>query len=282
VSGLAGLLRAPEGTVVCGMLEKVKREFPEAQFENATELLQEARSVKGEEEVAFIERAAGILDRVVEAFLPKLGPGVFEHEVVAAIWYAIISNGGDYPSMTHWGAGRGVPWASRIAPHRQLQPGDMINTELEAKYGGYIAQTVQAACLGKIRPELKRAFEASVEIFEELVKFMKPGVTFREVVAFYQKLVRDSGHRPKGMLLHGRGLGEDRPQITGETDPEHSSAQYTMHLDLPLVAGNVFVLKPGAMPGGEPDSIRCGDTVVTTAGGARRLGKRKFSFPEIL
>jgi Xaa-Pro aminopeptidase len=265
------------------MLEKAKEELPKAKFVNATELLQDVRSVKGPEEVAWMERAAEILDRIVEAILAKAKPGVMENDMVAAIWQTIIANGGDYPSMTHWGAGAGVPWACRIAPHRPLQPGDMINTELEAKYGGYIAQTVQAACLGKIAPELKRAFAASVEVFEELVKFMKPGVSFREVVALYQKLVRQSGHTPKGMLLHGRGIGEDRPQVTGAVEGEiYRTATYTQHLDLPLIEGNVFVLKPGAMPGDAPDSIRCGDTVVITKDGARRLGKRRFSFPEIL
>ena len=283
VSGLSGLLRAPEGTVVTGMLDKVRRAFPKASFENATELLQEARFVKGAEEVAWIERAAEILDRVVAAIITKARPGVMENDMVATIWQMIIANGGDYPSMTHWGAGAGVPWACRIAPHRPLQAGDMINTELEAKYGGYIAQTVQAACLGKIPDELSRAFDVSVKVFDELVKFMKPGVSFRQIVMFYQKLVRDAGHIPKGMLLHGRGIGEDRPQITGEVEGDmYTSATYTQHLDLPLVEGNVFVLKPGAMPGDAPDSIRCGDTVVIEKSGARRLGKRKFTFPEII
>jgi Xaa-Pro dipeptidase len=281
ISGLSGLLRAPEGTVVVGMFDKIQKAFPNARFESATELLQEARSIKGAEEVSFIERSAEILDRVVEALLAKARPGVMENEIVATIWYTIIANGGDYPSMTHWGAGGDVPWASRIAPHRKLQAGDMINTELEAKYGGYIAQTIQAACLGKIKPELTRAFEVSVAIFDELMKFMKPGMTFREVIAFYQRLVRESGHVPKGMLLHGRGLGEDRPQVTGEADVAHSGGIYTMHLDVPLAEGNVFVLKPGAMPSDAPDSIRCGDTVAMAAHGARRLGKRRFSLPEI-
>jgi Xaa-Pro aminopeptidase len=279
---VSGLLRAPEGTVVSGMLEKLNAAFPGARFENATELLQDARSVKGPEEVAWIESAAEILDKVVAAILAKAKPGVMENEMVATIWQTIIANSGDYPSMTHWGAGAGVPWACRIAPHRPLQAGDMINTELEAKYGGYIAQTVQAACLGKIPPELKRAFDASVKVFDELVQFMRPGITFREVVTAYRKLVRESGHMPKGMLLHGRGIGEDRPQITGEIDGDlYNSPTYTRHLNLPLVEGNVFVLKPGAMPGDAPDSIRCGDTVVIEKSGARRLGKRRFSFPEI-
>jgi Xaa-Pro dipeptidase len=283
VAGLSGLLRAPEGTVVSGIIERLKTTLPKVQFENATELLQDARSVKGPEEIAWMERAAEILDKVVEAILARAKPGVLENEVVATIWHTIIANGGDYPSMTHWGAGVDVPWASRIAPHRPLQAGDMINTELEAKYGGYIAQTVQAACLGRIRKELRSAFDASVKVFDELVKFMKPGVTFREVVTYYRKLVQESGHIPKGMLLHGRGIGEDRPQITGEVEGDiYNSATYTKHLNLPLVEGNVFVLKPGAMPAQAPDSIRCGDTVVITKQGARRLGKRQFTFPELL
>lgn len=282
ISGLSGLLRAPEGIVVAGILEKVRRAFPAARFDNATELLQEARAVKGAEEIAWIERAAEILDRVVAAILAKAKPGVMETEMVATIWHTIIANGGDYPSMTHWGAGTEVPWACRIAPHRALQAGDMINTELEAKYGGYIAQTVQAASLGKIPTELKQAFEVSVRVFDELIECMRPGVSFREIVLLYQKLVRDSGHTPKGMLLHGRGIGEDRPQVTGEMDGDiYNSPTYTKHLDLPLVDGNVFVLKPGAMPDDAPDSIRCGDTVVIEKHGARRLGKRAFRFPEL-
>lgn len=282
VSGLSGLLRAPEGTVVWGIFEKIRKAFPHASFENATELLQDGRSVKSAEEVAWIERAAEILDRVVEAILEEARPGVMENQMVATIWYTIISHGGDYPSMTHWGAGKEVPWACRIAPHRPLEAGDMINTEIEAKYGGYIAQTVQAACLGERPRELVQAFEASCQIFDELLKVIKPGVTYREVVASYQKMVREAGCIPKGMLLHGRGLGEDRPQVTGEADLEtYGRPQYTKHLDYPVEEGNVFVLKPGAMPGDTPDTIRCGDTVVVTTGGARRLGKRRFAFPSL-
>jgi hypothetical protein len=35
------------------------------------------------------------------------------------------------------------------------------------------------------------------------------------------------------------------------------------------------------MPADAPDSIRCGDTVVIGKEGAHRLGKRKFTFPEL-
>jgi Xaa-Pro aminopeptidase len=76
--GVSGLLRAPEGTVVSGMLDSVRRAFPKAKFENASELLQDARSIKGPAEVAWMERAAEILDQVVAAILAKARPGVME------------------------------------------------------------------------------------------------------------------------------------------------------------------------------------------------------------
>jgi Xaa-Pro aminopeptidase len=282
VCGLKGLLRAPEGTVCWGIFERVKSALPNASFESATELLQDARSVKSAEEIVCIERAAEILDAVVSAVMNKARPGVMENEVVATIWHTIIAHGGDYPSMTHWGAGKGVPWACRIAPHRPLEAGDIFNMELEAKYGGYIAQTVQAGCLGERPKNLVRAFEVSCRIFDSLLKIMKPGTTYRSVLTEYQKMVRDAGLIPRGMLLHGRGLGEDRPQITGEMDQEaYGRPQYTMHLDCQVEEGNVLVLKPAAMSEDAPDTIRCGDTVAVEKAGARRLGKRCFEFPAL-
>lgn len=282
VCGLKGLLRAPEGTVYWGIFEKVRSALPQASFESATELMQDARSVKSGEEIARIEKAAEILDAAVSAVMDKARAGVMENELVATIWYTIIANGGDYPSMTHWGAGKGVPWASRIAPHRPLQAGDLFNMELEAKYGGYIAQTVQAGCLGERPKELVRAFEVSCQIFDALLSVVKPGITYRTVLSEYQKMVRDAGLIPKGMLMHGRGLGEDRPQITGEMDQEvYGRPQYTMHLDCVVEEGNVMVLKPAAMTEDAPDTIRCGDTVVVETAGARRLGKRPFTFPAL-
>lgn len=279
VSGLAGMARAPEGVIPWGILDKLYRALPQARFENATELLQDARSVKGPEEVEFIRHSCRILEAVVAAVRREARAGVRENQVMAVIWREIIAGGGDYPSMTHWGAGAGeVPWGTRIAPHRPLQQGDMINLELEAKTGGYIAQTVQTLRLGKFPEEHKYCFRVSCDLFESLIHFMRPGVTFKGVLDLYQREVGKSNLAPKGMLLHGRGLGEDRPLIAGESG---IGATHGRHLDLPLVENNVFILKPGAMPPEAADTIRCGDMVVITKTGAERLGRIPFELHEL-
>ncbi|HEY4134584.1 MAG TPA: M24 family metallopeptidase [Alphaproteobacteria bacterium] len=280
ISGLSGLARAPEGVIPSGILDKLYAALPDARFETATELMQDARSVKGPEEVEFVRRSCGLLADAMVAVRREARVGVRENVVMAAIWQAIIAGGGDYPSMTHWGAGDGeVPWGTRIAPHRPLQAGDMINLELEAKTGGYIAQTAQALRLGAFSNSHRHSFEVSRDLFGTLTDFMRPGVTFREVVALYQSEVKKSGLVAKGMLLHGRGLGEDRPLISGESDVRGTSQ--SKHLDLPLQENNVFILKPGAMPPDAADSIRCGDMVVITKTGAERLGRMPFELHEL-
>ena len=45
-----------------------------------------------------------------------------ENEMVATIWQTIIANGGDYPSMTHWGAGAGVPGLAASRPIGHFKP----------------------------------------------------------------------------------------------------------------------------------------------------------------
>jgi Xaa-Pro aminopeptidase len=164
-----------------------------------------------------------------------------------------------------------VPWAQRVFTTRQLKPGDLINTEVEGKYGGYIAQALQPICLGPAPEELENIYAATKVIFDKMLRFVKPGVTFGEVVEFYQDEVEAAGYEPDGALMHGRGLGEDAPMLYGARRdfPEKNQR---------LKEGHVFILKPAAKKGFMRDSIRAGDTVAIEAHGARRLGKRDLRF----
>ncbi|HVA26375.1 MAG TPA: M24 family metallopeptidase, partial [Chloroflexota bacterium] len=135
VSGLEGLVRAPEGVVVWGMFENLRRQLPDATFLDATQALQEARAVKSPEEVAFVRRAAALAEAAVGRMLEMARPGVAERQVYAAMMESMIAGGGEMPSMILWAAGRQPPWPHRMLTDRILQKGDVINNEVEAKLG---------------------------------------------------------------------------------------------------------------------------------------------------
>lgn len=272
IVGIEGLVRAPEGIVSWAIYEKLRTTLPQVRFENATGLMQEARSVKSAEEIAFIERAAEIIGLAIEALVREVRPGVPESHLVAEMVKEIVKQGGEPITMLLFGAGGPeVPWAQRVVTARPLKIGDLINTEVEAKYGGYIAQALQPISLGPRPKELEKIFDTTKVIFEKMLKVLNPGTTFGEVVAFYQDQVRSAGYEPDAALMHGRGLGEDAPMLWGaRRDFPESQAS--------LKAGHVFIFKPAARKGEMRDFIRAGDTIVIERSGARRLGKRELTF----
>jgi Xaa-Pro dipeptidase len=272
VIGLSGLVRAPEGVVPWGTFEKIRASLPNVKFENATDLMQEVRSIKSLEEIAFIERAADIIGHANEVLIAHAKPGVGEHELVAEMLCEIVRRGGEPITMMLFGSGGPeIPWAQRVFTTRKLKPGDLINTEVEAKYAGYIAQALQPISLGPKPKDLEKIFDATKAIFDRMLAFLKPGVTFGAVIRFYQEDVRAAGYEPDGALMHGRGLGEDAPMLWGARRdfPEK---------DARLEQGHVFILKPACKRGFMRDSIRAGDTVAIENNGARRLGKRALEF----
>ena len=272
IVGIEGLVRAPEGIVSWAIYEKLRTTLPQVRFENATGLMQEARSVKSAEEIAFIERAAEIIGLAIEALVREVRPGVPESHLVAEMVKEIVKQGGEPITMLLFGAGGPeVPWAQRVVTARPLKIGDLINTEVEAKYGGYIAQALQSISLGPRPKELEKIFDTTKVIFEKMLKVLNPGTTFGEVVAFYQDQVRSAGYEPDAALMHGRGLGEDAPMLWGaRRDFPESQAS--------LKVGHVFIFKPAARKGEMRDFIRAGDTIVIERSGARRLGKRELTF----
>ncbi len=275
VIGLAGLVRAPEGIVPWGTFEKIRAALPTVKFENATDLMQQVRSVKSAEEVAFIEKAAEIIGKAIDVLIEHVKVGVRENELIAEMLREIVYQGGEPITMMLFGTGGPeVPWAQRVFTTRELKAGDLINTEVEGKYAGYIAQALQPISLGPKPQQLEKIFAATKIIFDRMLKILKPGVTFGEVVQFYQDEVQAAGYEPDGALMHGRGLGEDAPMLWGaRRDFPEKEAK--------LKEGHVFILKPACKEGFMRDSIRAGDTVAIEANGARRLGKRELTFVSV-
>jgi Xaa-Pro aminopeptidase len=94
---------------------------------------------------------------------------------------------------------------------------------------------------------------------------MKAGVTYGEMIQAAKKVNR----RPNAsgaLTVHGRGLGDDGPLITNQSNPDVAGTA--------IPANTVFVIKPGITYNGKSDVGHVGDTVVVTANGCERLGTR--------
>lgn len=273
IIGLSGLIRAPEGVVAWGMVERLKAAFPHAEFVSATEAVLETRAVKSAEEIGFIQEAERLAELAAEAMLAIAREGVPENVLYAELVRVMLANGGELPTMIYWGAG---PWpaSEHLVPStRRLEKGDVLSNEIEAKYGGYIAQVAAPAVVGPIPRERHAMFEAALRIFHQLSTQIRPGVPLAEIGHAYQAMVQEAGFKPMSWPFHGRGLGDDHPAM-----PNAAAAQEAVFAE-----NHVIILKPGvALPNDAQDAgERAGDTVVITRDGCRRLGQRPLRVSEI-
>jgi len=272
IADLAGLFRAPEGIIPYSSVKAIQNTFPRAKLINATEMMQEIRAVKSAEEVSLLERSAAIIEKVIETMVQTARPGVSEKELYGAMVHAMLSNGGELPTLFFLSAGPDISNSSFVPTDYVIQNGDRIINEIEAKYAGYAAQAVSPVVIGKANQDYEEMIKISRDCFEAILDEMKPGVTFGSLFDTYRESVEQRG---KGKylwnhpMMHARGLGDDGPALLGNQDLERFSK-------MKLESGMVFILKPQVRTAQGKGRASIGDTVVVTEDGARRLGKREL------
>jgi Xaa-Pro aminopeptidase len=269
VAGLAGLTRSPDGIVAHGTLAGLQARFPEAAFHDATDLMLRVRARKGPEEIAFLERSIGLVELGIRAMAETARPGVAECEVYAAVWHAMVGNGGEFPSLLFLSAGPHLAGSAFVPTTRPLALGDVILNEIEIKYGGYGAQANQPMFIGEPTPRQRDLYATGQRAFAAVLAEMAPGVTMGHLMDTYVAAVQETPFHWRFPLMHARGLGDDIPILVGGDDLER-------YRGTALEPGMVFVLKPHVQDPETGGSLTIGDTVCVTEQGARRLGQRSM------
>src|SRR4030095_9109119 len=113
----------------------IKDTLPQAKIVNATEMMQEIRSVKSAEEVSLLERSAGIVEKTIEAMVENADPGVSEKELYGAMVHAMLANGGELPTLFFLSAGPGISNSSFVPTDYPIQKGGLLIDELVPKHG---------------------------------------------------------------------------------------------------------------------------------------------------
>jgi Xaa-Pro dipeptidase len=261
--------RTAEGEVNWRSVEILKQSFPSATFVSASKILGEARWIKSDEEIEFIRKGTAIAEVTLDAIRDHAKVGVRERHVFAQMMFANADAGGSFTPMFGWASGKlGNAYHRLEQPSfRSFEHGDVLNIEIEGRWGGYIAQIDQTAVFAKPTSETLDAVKLSYEAFDRVFEAMKPGVTMRELIA--AGTIKGMGGRAvTGLGMHGRGTGDDGPLLVAAR-PEPDEV-----LDLPVDEGCSFVIKPSTILDGRGDYCKWGDSVAVTKTGAVRLGTR--------
>ncbi|MCO5972632.1 M24 family metallopeptidase [Actinoallomurus soli] len=272
ITGLAGNTRSPEGVTSFGIVDGLRRNFPDAEFVDATLVMERARFVKSDEELSFMRAADALVERALAVMHREAGPGVPENVVYARMLASMVEGGGEIPTMILWSAGRPQPPSNQHMPSRRvLRAGDMVCTEAEARWGGYIAQIAQPMFVGRAPEEYKRMFSLQQEALAACYESLRPGNTVGDIVDVAARFSTDD-HECR-LIMHARGLGDDSPMaVLGHTRND-------LMRNWPIEENSTFIVKPMVRTRDRRKYIYWGDTVVTGRDGALRLGRRA---PELM
>jgi Xaa-Pro aminopeptidase len=146
-----------------------------AKFEDVTDLVDEIKAVKSDEEIDFIKGTCRLEDKLWDYALTLIKPGVTTSYIRRALISKNSELGAEYANIAVGAAPAGTP-AIIMLPDRILQAGDQFVALIETDGpGGYWGELTRTACLGKVSPELELQFELAKQAQKLTVDLLKPG-----------------------------------------------------------------------------------------------------------
>lgn len=217
------------------LMDLVRRSLPGARIVSATSLLDNARMVKSDWELARMRRSAKVCAAGWEAFVAALEPGLPEYRIVSAV-EAEIKRLGAEDNFMLIASGKDEVRGMTPPGDRLLGDGDMVRTELTPQMDGYWLQICRSAVVGKASDAQKRSFDLFNEAVEAGMSVVRPGITAHEVAVAQNDVFRKQGYgeyctsqytRVRG---HGHGLHLDEtPIIEGNETVLPENAVFIIH-----------------------------------------------------
>src|ERR1044071_5435557 len=217
--------RAFHGVINHTSYAEVLRRLPKARFENGTEAVGHARYVKSAEQIACLRRGAAIAAAGIEKMIELARPGMDEGVLYARVMRRMVELGSEYYPMAFYSGphpGRRLPRFEDPTEGRFLQHGFRINNEVDAVFGGLIAQEQQPILLGRIPDPWKPAIDLQRDLYVAALEQLRPGKPFGEFMDFVNGFGEKRGLKSL-MLMHGRGYGDDGPLRSEEHTSELQS-----------------------------------------------------------
>ena len=202
----------------------LRAELPNARFEDAGVLVNWVRAVKSDAEIALMQQAARIAERVMQTAIDAIGVGVPPCDVAAAIQAAGARGtedyGGDYPAIVPLmptGVGTSCPHITWLDEPFAAETGTTI--EIAGVRRRYHVPMTRTVYLGTPPEKMRHAAEVVVEGIAAALAAAKPGALARDVHAAWTQ------HHRAARPLQGFALRLlDRPELSARLGRAHHLA----------------------------------------------------------
>src|SRR6056297_3139491 len=193
--------------------------LPEADFLDASGLVNWQRLVKSGEEIAFIRKAARITEKVIQTAIDKAAPGLRKNDLVAEIFHASITGvddiWGDYPAIVPLTPSGLDATAAHLTWNGQpMREGEATFFELSGCYRRYHAPLCRTVFLGTPPQAVLDAEKAQLEGIEAGDEAARAGNRTCDIANAFLDVLKKYGITREGRM--GYPIGLSYPPDWGE------------------------------------------------------------------
>jgi len=231
----------------------------------------QARLVKSEEELRWLELAADLTDLAVTALAEGAKPGLDERALSALVQAPYLPYGAT--NFIHYFQAASMDAPDAAVPRqypsaRKLATGDALSTELSVDYWGYTGQVLRTFFIGREPNALYRDLHAVADaVLDDIMALIRPGVHVRDLVAASRK-IEDAGYTIIDDLIHGYGGGYLPPVLGSASRPAAGAMP-----DMTLKSGMALVIQPNVVTKDWKAGVQTGNLVIVKESGALPLQK---------
>ncbi len=202
--------------------ERLKKDLPDVEFVDGTDVLLGVREVKTREEMKRLTKAGDAIENAIAAAFAKTKPGMTERDLEWIIRRRVLDEGCTTNYVQVGAASRGA-YGAVYASDTKIKKGDVIRIDASACYKYYVSDICRIGVVGKPTKVMEHAYAAMFDAEMAAVKMVKPGVKVSDVFHAAMKIPPERGIADYRRHHIGHGLGlssHERPFLAPWNDEQ--------------------------------------------------------------
>lgn len=181
---------------------------PGIYFGDIAEVCYRLRSIKSEQEIHHISKAAEFLKVGMKAAMETVQPGMKETDILAEAEYAMRKAGSEGSTfrmqvLRHDRQQLMHPYAGNYV----IENNQPVVIHLGASYKGYTAKMCRTVFLGEVAKETIDIYKLLIEAQKVAIEALKPGAVSHDIYDKVFRVIHDHGYAKMFMEIIGYGVG---------------------------------------------------------------------------
>ncbi|PKM50783.1 MAG: Xaa-Pro dipeptidase [Firmicutes bacterium HGW-Firmicutes-7] len=182
----------------------LNEELASIQLIETTNIVEDIRMIKDEDELSCIKKAAFIADGAFKHILPFIKIGVTEIDIALELEYYMKKNGGQKLSFdTIVASGKNSSLCHAEPSLKKIEKGDFITMDFGCVYNGYCSDMTRTVVMGSASDTQKKIYNIVLNAQKMALNSLMAGLTGQEVDRVARDIIYEAGYRDN----FGHGLG---------------------------------------------------------------------------